>query len=84
MLPAHAVVALSFGVARAEGPAYHGQQTREVKALSEADTADLLAKRGVEMARAAELNHYPGLAYVLELKRQRSADSARINKEARG
>jgi Spy/CpxP family protein refolding chaperone len=64
------VVALSSGAAHAEAPAYQGQQTREIKALSEKETADLLAGRGMGMARAAELNHYPGPAHVLELKDQ--------------
>lgn len=46
---------------------YAGQQTREIKALS-AQQADLLAGRGMRLARAGELNHYPGPAHVLELR----------------
>ena len=45
---------------------YAGQQQREVKALSAADVADLLAGQGMGLAKAAELNDYPGPAHVLE------------------
>ncbi len=47
---------------------YAGQQDRTIKALSDQETADLLAGRGMGLARAGELNHYPGPAHVLELK----------------
>jgi Spy/CpxP family protein refolding chaperone len=51
------------------GP-YVGQQTREIKALSTTQTADLLAGKGMELAKAAELNGYPGPTHVLELAAQ--------------
>ncbi len=50
--------------------AYAGQQTREIKALSPAQTADLLAGKGMELAKAAELNGYPGPMHTLELAAQ--------------
>jgi len=46
---------------------YAGEQTREIKALSATQTADLLAGKGMEQAKAAELNGYPGPMHVLEL-----------------
>ena len=46
---------------------YAGQQAREIKALSSAEQADLLAGKGMGLAKAAELNGYPGPAHVLEL-----------------
>jgi len=46
---------------------YAGQQSREIKALSGAEQADLLAGKGMGLAKAAELNGYPGPAHVLEL-----------------
>jgi Spy/CpxP family protein refolding chaperone len=49
---------------------YAGQQTREIKALSPAQTADLLDGKGMELAKAAELNSYPGPMHVLELAEQ--------------
>jgi Spy/CpxP family protein refolding chaperone len=49
---------------------YAGQQTRDVKALSADEQADLLAGRGMGLAKAAELNGYPGPLHVLELARE--------------
>ncbi|MDO9115232.1 MAG: periplasmic heavy metal sensor [Polaromonas sp.] len=49
---------------------YAGQQTREIKALSSTQTADLLAGKGMELAKAAELNGYPGPMHTLELAAQ--------------
>lgn len=49
---------------------YAGQQTREIKALSPIQTADLLAGKGMELAKAAELNGYPGPMHTLELAAQ--------------
>jgi Spy/CpxP family protein refolding chaperone len=49
---------------------YAGQQTREIKALSPTQTADLLAGKGMELAKAAELNGYPGPMHTLELAAQ--------------
>lgn len=46
---------------------YEGQQEREIKALSDAEIGGLLRGEGLGFARAAELNHYPGPAHVLEL-----------------
>lgn len=45
---------------------YAGQEKRAVKALSEAEVTDLLAGRGLGLAKAAELNGYPGPAHLLE------------------
>lgn len=47
---------------------YAGQQSRETKALSAQETADLLAGRGMGLARAAELNGYPGPMHMLKLR----------------
>ena len=57
---------------------YAGQQTREIKALSPAQTQDLLAGKGMELAKAAELNGYPEPMHVLEL-----ADSLQLSPEQR-
>lgn len=53
-----------------EASPYAGQQTREIKALSSTQTADLLAGKGMELAKAAELNGYPGPMHALELAEQ--------------
>jgi len=57
-------------VALAAGPApspYAGEEHREIKALSTKEVQDLLAGRGMGLAKSAELNRYPGPAHVLEL-----------------
>jgi Spy/CpxP family protein refolding chaperone len=46
---------------------YAGQQTRAIKALSEEDITALLKGEGMGMAKAAELNGYPGPKHVLML-----------------
>jgi Spy/CpxP family protein refolding chaperone len=50
--------------------AYAGQETRAIKALSPAEQADLLAGKGMGLAKAAELNGYPGPLHVLALASQ--------------
>lgn len=61
-------VLLSLVSANAMGQAtpYAGQQSRDIKALSDGDVADLLAGKGMGLAKAAELNGYPGPLHVLE------------------
>jgi Spy/CpxP family protein refolding chaperone len=46
---------------------YAGQETRDIKALSPEEVADLNAGRGMGLALAAELNGYPGPRHVLDL-----------------
>lgn len=58
-------------IAQAASPSpYAGQESRQIKALSPSEQADLLAGRGMGLAKAAELNGYPGPAHVLELSSQ--------------
>lgn len=46
---------------------YAGQQDRPVKALSATDVEGYLNGRGMGLAKAAELNGYPGPMHALEL-----------------
>lgn len=46
---------------------YSGEQQREIKALSAADIKMYLEGHGMGLAKAAELNHYPGPRHVLDL-----------------
>ena len=48
---------------------YAGQQSRDLKALSEDEVAAYLEGRGQGFAKPAELNGYPGPMHVLELAR---------------
>lgn len=60
--------AASLALAAEPAPSpYAGEQQRRIKALSAADVQDLLAGRGMGLAKSAELNRYPGPAHVLEL-----------------
>lgn len=58
---------LTASLAAAQADPHAAQQAREIKALSPAEIDDLLAGRGMGLARAAELNGYAGPAHVLEL-----------------
>ena len=60
---------LVAGNAFAQTP-YAGMQSRQIKALSPDQIADLKAGRGMGLALAAELNGYPGPAHVLQLSEQ--------------
>jgi len=49
---------------------YAGQQTRAIKALSDDEIAALVNGEGMGLAKAAELNGYPGPAHVLTIAQQ--------------
>jgi hypothetical protein len=59
---------------------YKGQQAREIKALSEADRDGLREGKGMGLAKAAELNRYPGPMHVLDLKQSLGLSSAQEKK----
>lgn len=66
-----AVVVCLAGAASAQTPSpYVGQEGRDLKALSPREVADYLAGKGMGLAKAAELNGYPGPAHVRELAEQ--------------
>jgi Spy/CpxP family protein refolding chaperone len=46
---------------------YAGQEQRTIKALSDREISDLTEGRGLGLAKAAELNGYPGPMHVLEM-----------------
>jgi hypothetical protein len=49
---------------------YAGQENREIKSLSAEDLGELRRGGGWGLAKAAELNGYPGPAHLLEMKAQ--------------
>lgn len=49
---------------------YAGQESREIKSLSPTERADILAGKGMGLAKTAELNGYPGPLHVLELAKE--------------
>lgn len=67
------ILALALTVAAAGGNSpspYKGQESRDIKALSEQEVSDLQTGEGMGFAKAAELNGYPGPAHVLQLAEQ--------------
>jgi Spy/CpxP family protein refolding chaperone len=54
---------------------YAGQQGRELKALGPEDVTALQQGTGMGLAKAAELNHYPGPAHVLQLAAELDLDA---------
>lgn len=59
------VLLMFVGQLEADSP-YAGQQQRRIKALSDDEVSGYLAGRGMGLARAAELNGYPGPRHVLD------------------
>ena len=49
---------------------YRGQETREIKSLSNVDIKELRAGAGWGLAKAAELNGLPGPKHILEMKKE--------------
>lgn len=60
-----AALAALCGVCNAAAP-YAGQQTRPIKALSQQEVAEIQEGKGMGLAKAAELNGYPGPLHVIE------------------
>ena len=75
-----AVLAVSLACcgALAEESPYAGQETRAIKALSEAEIAGCRAGKGMGFAMAAELNGYPGPKHVLELAAELDLEQAQL------
>lgn len=59
-------LAMAAAPVLAQSAPYAGQHERQIKSLSAKDIADLQAGQGMGLAKAAELNGYPGPAHVLE------------------
>lgn len=49
---------------------YAGEQSRDIKALSAEEVTAIAAGKGMGLAKAAELNGYPGPSHVLELSNE--------------
>jgi hypothetical protein len=59
---------------------YVGQETREIKSLSETDIEELRNGRGWGLAKAAELNGVPGPVHLLEMKKEIALNPEQIEK----
>ena len=73
-----AACALALPVLANTPSPYAGQQARSIKALSDGDIAALLKGEGMGLAKAAELNGYPGPAHVLSLAKQLGLTESQI------
>lgn len=76
------VASTTTSVAQTTSP-YIGQEQRSIKALSEEEIRDLREGRGMGLAKAAELNSYPGPLHVLQLAGQLGlSDAQRVATES--
>ncbi len=57
---------------------YAGEQGRSIKALSAQEIEDLKAGRGMGLAKAGELNSYPGPSHVLALQAELGLDKPQL------
>lgn len=64
------IVLFTAHLAAAEKQPYAGQHLRPIKALSMKEISDYKKGAGLGLAKAAELNHYPGHIHLLEFADQ--------------
>ena len=68
----------AFAQSHEHSTPYAGQQTREIKSLSDEDIAQLRTGAGWGLALPAELSGLPGPAHVLELKEELALTNAQL------
>jgi Spy/CpxP family protein refolding chaperone len=61
------VSTFSYATSADKTNVYSGQESREIKSLAAEDVENYLAGKGMGLAKAAELNGYPGPSHVLAL-----------------
>ena len=66
----------SFALTQGVKSPYVGQEKRRIKSLSIEEIQGYLSGKGMGLAKAGELNHYPGPKHVLDL-----AEELRLSKE---
>lgn len=69
-----------MAMAQGDPSPYAGEQARAIKALSDEQVRAYIEGQGMGLARAAELNHYPGPRHVLELAEQLGLSSEQIRR----
>jgi hypothetical protein len=67
LLSVLAATVLAAAATAAPPSPYAGQEARDIKALSDSEIDDLANGRGMGLAKAGELNGYPGPAHVLDM-----------------
>ncbi len=71
---------LSLSFAQGKHSPYAGFEKREIKALSHKKVQGYLTGKGMGLALAAELNHYPGPKHVLELATEINVTEGQVAK----
>lgn len=61
------IIAATYNAHATSPNPYAGQEMREIKAMSPEDIQSYLTGKGMGLAKAAELNGYPGPSHVLSL-----------------
>lgn len=61
---------ISFATSGQTATSYAADQSRQIKSLSDKDVEGYLSGKGMGLAKAAELNGYPGPLHVLELAKE--------------
>jgi len=67
LLPVLAFTLFGATAMAAQPSPYAGQESRAIKALSDSEIDDLANGRGMGLAKAGELNGYPGPIHVLDM-----------------
>lgn len=71
-------LAASYAAALASGSPYQGEENSEIKAMNSTRVEGLLRGDGMDIARAAELDHYPGPRHALDLATELELSDSRI------
>ncbi len=74
------LLSMSAQVIAIEQMPYAGQQNRTIKALSTSEIEGLKNGKGMGLAKAAELNHYPGPRHVLDEANKLSLSNSQLSK----
>ncbi|NIS61150.1 MAG: hypothetical protein GTO13_10735 [Proteobacteria bacterium] len=64
------ILATPLALSRDLKSPYAGQEKREIKSLSAEEIQEYLSGEGMGLAKAGELNHYPGPKHVLDLAKE--------------
>jgi Spy/CpxP family protein refolding chaperone len=72
------IIIPTLALAQSGHSPYAGQEQRALKALSPEEIEMYLEGHGMGLAKAAELNHYPGPKHVLELAKQLNLSATQL------
>lgn len=70
----------STATAPKQAASYAGEERRTIKALSEEMIDGYMNGRGMGLAKAAELNHYPGPMHILQMKEKLRLSTEQVSR----